>query len=463
MFEVTLINPPQHTAYPQPPVGLALIAAILEKEGYRVNLVDANALNLKPEKAAALATGADIIGLTAMTPTISPAIDIARQLKQANPEHTIILGGAHATLLPHETMEASPDIDIIVRGEGDETITELLHAISDEQSLDSINGISYRQGDDIIDTPDRSSVVDMDALPFPAYHLLPWKKYKPHPPHGLSMPFAAMVTSRGCPYHCAYCSKPVFGSKFRAQKPDRVIDEILFLLHRYGVKEIAFYDDSFTINKERVLAFTEKIIRTGIKFSWTCETRVNLIDKELLRNMKRAGCYAIAYGIETGSSDILKVLQKETTLEQAEEAVKITREAGIEVIGYFMLGSPGETREDIHRTIEFAKKLKVDFAQFSVTTPFPGTELYDMYMRDRDEKIVWESFVYAGTDNPTTPVFDSDSLTRDDLKSWIKRAYREFYLRPEYLGQRLGKSTSLNQLKINIKGFTMLLNSLFKS
>jgi anaerobic magnesium-protoporphyrin IX monomethyl ester cyclase len=463
MFEVTLINPSQYTAYPQPPVGLSLIAAILEKEGYRVNLVDANAQKLQPEKVASLAAGADIVGLTAMTPTISPVIDIARHLKQTNPSQTIILGGAHATLLPHETMEASSDIDIIVRGEGDETIVELLRAISENQSLDTVSGINYRQGDNIIDTPDRTSPVDMDALPFPAYHLLSWKKYKPHPPHGLSMPFAAMVTSRGCPYHCAYCSKPVFGSKFRAQKPDRVIDEILFLKQRYGVKEIAFYDDSFTLNKDRVLAFTEKIIRTGIKFSWTCETRVNLIDKELLRNMKRAGCYAIAYGIETGSSDILKVLQKETTLEQAEKAVKITKEAGIQVIGYFMLGSPGETPEDIRRTIDFSKKLQVDFAQFAVTTPFPGTALYDIYMRDREEKIPWESFVYAGTDNLTTPVFNSDSLTRDDLKSWIKQAYREFYLRPEYIGQRLGKCTSLNQLKINFKGFTMLMNSLFKS
>jgi anaerobic magnesium-protoporphyrin IX monomethyl ester cyclase len=459
MLKVALINPPQRTRYPQPPLGLALIAAILENAGYAVNLIDANALGLSAESISAMAAGADVVGITAMTPTIGSAITIARHLKEANPGLAVVMGGAHPTLLPGETLTSAPAVDIIVRCEGDETILELVQALENKRSIDAIAGISYRSGDKIIHTGDRTSAVDMDALPFPAYHLLPWQKYKPHPPHGMALPFAAMVTSRGCPYRCAYCSKPVFGSRFRAQSPARVVAEMAYLQERFGVREIAFYDDSFTLDKKRVAAIAETIIDKGLKIAWTCETRVNLVDKELLGYMKRAGCYSVAYGIESASPDIIKTLQKDITLEQVKKAVKESREAGLQVVGYFMLGSPGETPDTIEQTIDFAKKLRVDFAQFAVTTPFPGTELYDIYMRGRKESPAWESFVYAGTDNPTTPVFESDNLTRADLAAWTRRAYRRFYLRPSYVWQRLRRCTSPGAIRMNLKGLWMLLRS----
>ncbi|OGO18152.1 MAG: hypothetical protein A2Z15_02415, partial [Chloroflexi bacterium RBG_16_50_11] len=390
MLNVLLINPPQSTRYPQPPIGLALVAAILEKAGYPVKLLDANALRLKPEDIIEMVSDADIIGITAMTPTVGTALRIAVLLKQKNSNLKIIMGGAHVTLLPEETLQTSPAVDVIVRGEGDVTILELLKAIENNLPLSSVADISYKSNGKIISTDCGAPNIDMDALPYPAFHLLPWQMYQPHPPHGMAMPFGAMVTSRGCPYRCAYCSKPVFGSRFRAQSPDRVIDEVVYLQQKFGVKEIAFYDDSFTLDKKRVHAIADKIIEKGLKIAWTCETRVNLVDKDLLRHMKQAGCYAVAYGIESASPEIIKTLQKDITLEQVETAVGETREAGIQVIGYFMLGSPGETPQTIRQTIDFAKKLKVDFAQFSVTTPFPGTELYDIYMRDKKEKIPWE-------------------------------------------------------------------------
>lgn len=459
MLKITLINPPQYTRYPQPPLGLALIAAVLEKAGYPVTLLDANALGLKPEDIPPLVAGADVIGLTAMTPTISTAIRIARDIKKVRPDSKIVMGGAHATMLAQETMASAPEIDVIVRGEGDETVIEVLQALEGKLSLDSVAGISYRKEGKIKATADRPCLADIDALPFPAYHLLPWKSYRPHPPHGMSLPFGAVVTSRGCPYRCAYCSKPVFGSKFRAQSPERVMAELEYLKKTFGVKEVAFYDDSFTLDKKRVHAICDKIIDSKLKFTWTCETRVNLVDKELLRHMKQAGCYAVAYGIESASPEIIHTLHKDTTIAQVEEAVNDSREAGLQVIGYFMLGSPGETPETIRQTIDFAKRLKVDFAQFSVTTPFPGTELYDVYMQNRKESISWDSFVYAGTDNPTTPVFESDKLTRYDLKIWLARAYRAFYLRPAYIWQRLRRCASWNEIRMNLKGFGMLLKS----
>jgi radical SAM superfamily enzyme YgiQ (UPF0313 family) len=460
MLKITLINPPQDTRYSQPPLGLALIAAILAKEGYTVNLLDANAFGLKPEEIPPQVEGADVIGLTAMTPTIGTALKIAGLLKRKNPHLKTILGGPHVTLLPEDTLTASPDVDVIIRGEGDITVIDLLKALENHRPLNAIEGISFRKENTIIHNAARKTIVDMDSLPYPAWHLLPWQRYQPHPPHGMALPFGAMVTSRGCPYRCAYCSKPVFGSHFRAQSPDRVVEEMVYLQQKFGIKEIAFYDDSFTLDKKRVHAIAEKIIEKKLKFAWTCETRVNLVDKMLLAHMKQAGCYAVAYGIESASPEIIKTLQKDITLEQVEAAVRAHKEVGLQVIGYFMLGSPGETPQTIQQTIDFAKKLKVDFAQFSVTTPFPGTELYDIYIQKNKESIPWEKFVYAGTDNPANPVFESDNLTREDLAAWTSRAYRVFYLRPAYAWQRLRRCTNCGEIRMNLKGLGMLLRSI---
>ena len=218
-------------------------------------------------------------------------------------------------------------------------------------------------------------------------------------------------------------------------------------------------DDVFVLDRERVKKICRRLINEKIKIAWTCEARVDLVDMGLLRLMKAAGCYAVAYGIESASLEILEKLGKNITPSQSEDAIKMTHWAGMQSIGYFMLGSPGETPETVRQTINFSKELKVDFAQFSVTTPFPGTELYDIYMRGRQEDPTWESFIYAGTDNPTTPVFESDNLSREDLKKWIRHAYRKFYLRPSYLWRRLRRCTSWREIRMNLKGFGMLLKS----
>ena len=460
MFKVALINPIQSTKYSQPPMGLALIAAVLEREGYQVTVLEANALKLQPKDIVPLVS-ADVIGLTAMTPTISTAIAIAHHLKEVYPDLPIVLGGAHATLLPEETLVTVPEIDILIRGEGEETIIELLQALEYKQPLSKILGISYRKDGKVVSNPTRSKNIDLDSLPFLAYHLLPWRRYKPHPPHGRALPFAAVITSRGCPYKCSYCSKPVFGNKFRGQSPERVVEEIAYHKRKFGIKEFAFYDDVFTLDKRRAYAIADEIIKREMKIHWTCEARVNLVDKELLRHIKQAGCYSIAYGIESGSQEILDTLNKDITLEQAEEAVCLSRKVGLQTIGYFMIGSPGESPETIRQTIQFAKKLKLDFAQFSVTTPFPGTKLYNLYLDGRkDDNIPWESFVYAGSGGDIAPVFESRLLNRDDIQYWIRRAYREFYLRLSYPWQRIRHTTSIGDLKVGIKGLSMLLENI---
>jgi radical SAM superfamily enzyme YgiQ (UPF0313 family) len=236
-----------------------------------------------------------------------------------------------------------------------------------------------------------------------------------------------------------------------------VVEEIAYYQERFGVKELAFYDDIFTLNKKRAYAIAEEMLKRGLKICWTCETRVNLVNnKELLHHMKQAGCYAIAYGIESASQEILDALNKGITLEQVEEVVRLTQEVGLQTIGYFMIGSPGEDADTVAKTIKFAKGLNLDFAQFAITTPFPGTELYNTYLRSRKDDIAWENFVYEGTGGKVTPVFESNNLNRGDLQHWVRTAYKQFYLRPSYLWQRIRKISSIGDLKVNLRGFSML-------
>jgi anaerobic magnesium-protoporphyrin IX monomethyl ester cyclase len=459
MLKVVLVNPPQFTGYPQPPMGLALIAAVLEKHGFTASVLDANLLRLKPEEIPSRIADADIVGLTAMTPTIGAAMRIARHVKRAMPNVTIILGGGHATLLPKETLSSIPEVDILVVGEGENTVVRLLEALEHGKQLDGVPGISYRQGNQIVHNQASQEDIDLDSLPFLAYHLLPWRSYRPHPPHGRAYPFAALITSRGCPYQCSYCSKPIFGSRFRAQSPDRVMSEITYYREQFATREIAFYDDVFTLDKERAHAIADEIIKSGIKVGWTCETRVNLVDGELLRHMREAGCYGISYGIETASPEILDSLNKGISPRMVQEAVRLSKEAGLETTGYFMLGCPGETTETIEATIKFAKDLGLDFAQFSITVPFPGTKLYAEYLKNGGNAIPWESFVYSRATMRRAGSFVNAGISGEELDKWVSRAYRQFYLRPSYMWQRIRETTSLGDLRVDINGISMLLEN----
>jgi len=459
-LKIILINPYQVSRYSQPPVGLAVIAGVLEKNGYQVSIIDGNALKIEPKEISSYIIDASIVLLTAMTPTINITAKIAQQIKQVRPDIQIILGGVHATLLPEDTLSSIHEIDIIVRGEGEETILELLSALQRKAVLNNISGIAFRSGDKIINTNTRLRNINLDSLPFLPYHLLPVGKYRPHPPHGRALPFAAIVTSRGCPYNCAYCSKPVFGNKFRAQSSERVVEEVSYYKKRFGIKEVAFYDDVFTLDKKRAFAIAEGMIEKGLKLFWTCETRANLVDRELLLKMRQAGCYSVSYGIESSSQEILDAINKDITPEKVEEAIHLTREAGLQATGYFMVGCPGETPQTIRKSIDFAKHLKLDYAQFAITTPFPGTELYRRYLEGKGNKIPWENFIYEGTGGKVTPVFENEALSRKDLQYWSKKAYRDFYLRPSYIWQRIRQIKSFGDLRITFSGFTMLMRSI---
>jgi len=453
-----LINPPQHSKYPQPPLGIASIAAVLEREKYQVSILDANALQLSESEIASQVKSFDIIGITAMTPFINSAIRVARAVKKAKPETTVMLGGAHVTVLPKETLENIPEIDLIVRGEAEETVVELYHTLKNGGRLPEIRGITYRDKGKVKSTPIRPPLVDMDTLPFPAYHLLPLLKYKLHPPHGKRLPVMAMLTSRGCPHNCIFCSKPIFGRQYRHQNPQRIVSEIKYLAEKFKTNEITFYDDIFTLDKKQIIGLASELRKQNLTVPWSCETRVDMVTEELLTTMKEAGCYMIAYGIESGNQTILNNLRKKITIEQVRQAVKLTHNAGIQSVGYFMLGSPGETPATIRQTINFAKQLPLDFAQFAITTPYPGTDLYNLYLEQGLSSENWDNFTYANLKSASAPVFETSLLSRSDLQKWNATAYKEFYLRFSYIWERLKKLRSPDNLKTNISGLRMLLD-----
>jgi len=462
--KILLINPPQSAKYPQPPLGLAMIAAVLEESGYQIKILDLQALRFSEKVLPEMISQEkpDVVGITAFTPTINAAVRVAKKVKESDDNIMVVLGGPHGTVLPEETLRASSEIDIVVCGEGEQTMLELVRVLegASQNGLKEISGITYRESSNVRSNPSGPLILDLDTLPFPAFHLLPLGKYRLHPPFGRQSPVMPIITSRGCPYRCVFCSKSVFGKKYRSNSPGYVIDEIQLLTEKFGVKEIKFYDDVFTLDRKRVVSICTQLKEEGFDIPWTCETRVNLIDEKLLKIMKDSGCYMIEYGVESGNQEILSNLKKDITLEQVTEAFELTKEAGIETVAYFMIGSPGETLDTVKDTIEFAKKLDPDFVQFSITTPYPGTEFYEWMAKEGYLTIEWDKYVYADLKSADNPAFETKTLGREELKEWNKKAYASFYLRWGYLWKRMKKMTSLGKLKTNITGLRMLIDSI---
>lgn len=416
-MKITFINPRQITKYPQPPIGLALLAAVAEKLGHTVQIVD---LNIGNEPRFHFAQS-DLICLTSMTPTADETTKLLKDLKWLACKK--VVGGVHPTVIGD-----FPLADYVILGEGENFLSSLVDRISTPKPVDSL-----------------------DSIPYPAYHLLPMHRYRPHPPHGKYGRWIPMLTSRGCPYSCSFCSKEVFGTKYRHMSPSRIVEEIMYYISRFGIKEVCFYDDVFTMNESHILDLLKLLGPLGIK--WSCETRVNLVNEQLLKYMKKAGCYSISYGLESGSQSILNEVSKGVTVEQNRKAIELTHSSGIETVGYFMIGSPGELAMDITSTIDFAKSIPLDYAQFAIATPLPGSKLYKDWSKTHTIPS-WEKFRYEG--GLDTPVC-SDVLDRSELSSLSSLAYRQFYVRFSYIWNKLLSLRSFSDIKVSFQGLNMLL------
>ena len=457
--KVVLVNPSYASIYKNvkiregvpynPVLSLATIAAPLLDHGYNVRIVDMNMLE-GPQKEGLIQefkkSPPDYVGVTFTTPLYEEAMNICRWVKEYGSGIKIIAGGVHATSFPENTLSDAA-IDIVVVGEGDFTLLDILES----EDLSSVNGICYKDKDGrIIKNPDRARIGDLDKLPFPAWRLYSIEKYNTTDLLARKSPAGWLETSRGCVYECVYCSKNVHGRIFRAKSPARVLDEIERMLAA-GFKEIHISDDCFNTDMERAKEICGLIIKKGIKFPWSTVSgiRVDRVDKELLSLMRMAGCYRVFYGIESGDERVLRNIKKGTTLEQASFAVNTAKEVGLEVFGFFMIGLPGETTESMRKTLEFALALDLDMAKIAVTVPLPATPLYNEWL---EEGLIrpaeWSKFNLY-----TIPrdLFDHPDLTWDEIDKQYKKFYRAFYWRPSYLLKRLIQSARKGKIFSDIR------------
>lgn len=415
-----------------PPLGLAYIASYAESKGHEVRVIDseAEAFSFEEINKIALKFSPDLVGMQTYCTTLTKAYEVAENLKKII-DTKIVLGGAQATLEPERTI-SNKDVDFAIYGEGEETMAELLDSLG-SRKFSKILGLVYKDAKgNIRKNKPRPLQQDLDKIPLPARHLFPMEKY--HSSANLrGKRTLNLVTSRGCPYRCAYCAGSlIFGKTHRYNSTDRVMEELKLLKNKYGVDSVQFFDETFTVNRKRVMDLCDKMIKEKLNIEWSCFTRVNLVDKELLIKMKKAGCYLVFYGLESGVPRLLKLIQKDITLEQSIKAVKLTHKCGIETWVSFILGFPSETVEEANQTIDFALKVDSTFVQFPIATPFPGTKLYDLALEHGKIKSDWKNFT-----SWDQVVFISEGRTEKDIKNSVKKAYRKFYLRPSYMLRRL--------------------------
>ncbi len=448
-----------------PPLGLAYVAAVLLDKGENVLVLDAYAelLNLDETINRIKKTNPGIIGISCLTPTAPAAHTLSKKIKEILPSCKIIFGGVHPTLLSNEILKDT-SVDIVIRGEGEYCFYEIVKNLKNKKSLKEIKGISYRDGERIIHNGDREEIMDLDNVPFPAWHLFPLKLYRPLPHWSLvspNIPIYPILTSRGCAYNCTFCSLHSTIKKFRVRSAKNVVDEIEYLNKRFNVKQLMFWDATFPLKKELGINICKEIIKRGLhkKIKWMCEARVDHIDFETLRWMKKAGCKRVAYGIESGVQSLLNNIRKGFTLDQVRKAIQVTKKAKIEILAYFMLGLPGETKELSQKTIDFAKELNADYTKFNLTVPYPGTVLYDQAIKEGCIKTMdWSKYSSFAALSSYEPVYVPKGMAKEDLIMMTQKAFKEYYFRPIIILKHLKKLNSVGNIKIYFKAICMFFN-----
>ncbi|MDH7556476.1 MAG: radical SAM protein [Candidatus Methanosuratincola sp.] len=439
-MKVALVNPPVRQSFEiqsalglnAPPLGLAYIGAVLERDGYDVTIIDAPISCDSQEDGIKKLQSMEpnVIGVTSTTPSIGDAVSLITKIKQKMPDSVTVLGGCHITFLPEETMGTCPAIDIGVIGEGEATMLELVHSIEGGRPLDAVDGIAVRDGGKIRRTRPRRLIEDLDRLPFPARHLLPMEKYTAL---GERTPIGNVITSRGCPFRCIFCaSSRLYGNTFRARSAENVLEEVSELVDKYRINFIEFVDDTFTINKKRSFRLAELLRKLDV--SWAFGSRVDTVSSELLQAFRRAGALMFYMGIESASDRVLRLLRKGISLEQIRSAISSAKKAGLETAGSFIIGTPGESKEEAMASIEFAIRSGIDYAQFTAMTPYPGTEVYEFAKANRLlETEDWSKYTTI------KPVMRTFEMTAEEIRSLVSTAYRKFYLRPKFLVMQVAK------------------------
>jgi radical SAM superfamily enzyme YgiQ (UPF0313 family) len=372
--------------------------------------------------------------------------ELSRKLKKELKDSIIILGGGHITSLPYETMQKYPEFDIGIIGEGEETLKEILLTLEDKKELENVKGIIFRKSKEIIKTEKREYIKDLDKLNFPAWDLLPnITKYYIPPADGMNrFPSTSLITSRGCPGKCIFCNLTMFGNTIRYHSVNYTINMIKHLIKNYKIKEIFFQDDTFVVNKKILRQLCERMINENLKITWSCYGRVDMVDFDTLKIMKKAGCWQISYGIETGSQEILNFTKKNITIEQIKDAIKWTRDAKINAKGTFMLGNFLESKETINKTINLIKKLNLTDFHMTYFTPFPGSLSYEIAKQYGEFDPDWSKL------DMFTISFIPKNLTKKELQYYYKKIYKIFYLRPKIIFYYIKKIFSHPKIAIKL-------------
>lgn len=423
-MNIALVNPPPPRiieygdAPDNPHLGLGYIAAFVRSKNIECAVIDAKfeAVGLEEVQSRLYRQKPDVVGITAMTHEITQADKVARIVKQISPQTITVVGGPHTTALPGQTLAEFPSFDIAVFGEGEHTFFELITTIEKQGSLEGVRGIGYRKANGVQLNEPREPIKDLDELPFPAWDLFPKSTAYP------------VTTTRGCPFRCNFCMR-VSGNRVRKRSPQKIVEELQIDIDVYNARFIHVSDEAFTVDKKYAHEILDLLIGKGLhkKISWVASTRVDLVDYDLLKKIKAAGCGWLAFGVESGNKEILKASKKGITLEQATKAIKMAKEVGLKTGSYFILGHPFETRKTAQDTIKFATKLNTDTVTFGIMVPYPGTEIYEMAKRgEGGYKII--STDWADYNKTIGNSLELETLGRKELERLELLAYLRFYL-----------------------------------
>ena len=437
-IDVVFINPYPEAAYGineatiEPPLGIGYLAAIAEKNDAKCSIIDANLLRLKIDDVLKQLKQKNpkIVGITVNLYSYQVSLKLTEKIKKYMRDVIVILGGPTPTSSPEKIMHESL-ADAICIGESEETFAEIIKNYKLQKHLfKDTAGVIFREKKSIIKNPERMFINNIDSIPFPAYHLFPdLRLYKSR---SVKKPVAPLLTSRGCPYQCVFCSKDVFKNVCRMRSPENVIAEIDMLVKRYGVKEIDILDDNFTINKAR----TEKILDLLIERNYELYINLQLgvrtegIDQNIIDKMKKAKIFKIPFGVESGDPAVLQKIKKHLDLDRVLRVTKMAKKAGMKVYGFFMIGLPGDTAESMQKTIDFAIKMDPNTANFCITIPFPGTSLYEMVKKEGKLLMNMEDGVNAGF-YANQVFYEMAGMDQGMVLKYYKKAMRKFYLRPK--------------------------------
>jgi anaerobic magnesium-protoporphyrin IX monomethyl ester cyclase len=443
LVRVALVKPApplivqEHDRPKYPCLGLAYLSAVLKTTGVEVLVIDGSFDGIPLDKMVSSIArfNPHILGFTAMTHEIAHVASVALRLKKIIPHTLMVVGGPHSTVAPARTLEEFSAFDLAIIGEGEETFKQIVKELEMEignkiidktegiaaipaDKLSLVQGIAWRSGNTVRINQQRAFIQDLDSLPFPDYSHLA-RKIDTYP----------IFSSRGCPNNCVFCCR-IMGKRIRVRTPKNVVDEIKYALTKFRPTLFDFADETFTFPKARSMAICDLILKEGInkKIKWTAQSRVTLVDQELFNKMKEAGCINVDFGVESGNSKMLKIIKKGITLDDANSAVLAAKRAGLKTGSYFIIGHPFETVETIRETINFAAKLNTDSVAFGIMVPYPGTEICEMAKQgDGGYKIIserWEDY-----DKQLGNALELESLSREQLEKWQRKAYLTFYLK----------------------------------